>query len=514
MTAGRVHLVGAGPGDPDLISVRGLRRLRAADVVVHDHRVHPRQLRPVRPDAERIDVGTALPQPPGHDAIGRLLMEKAREGKTVVRLKWGDPLLFDSGGQEAALLREQGVPFEIVPGIPHVVGAAGCAGIALTDPDAGDALVVLRGREGRPGGAPDVDWARVAALDGAVVSCAGGVRLRAIIDALLAHGRPHDEPAALVVHGTLASQRTIRGALGALQRRVGDAPRGGSAVLVVGRAAGRPQLQWFEMRPLFGKRVLVTRPREQAAELCERLAELGAEPIEAPTIRIAPPDDWGPLDAACAAPDAFDWIVFTSVNGVEAFMRRLLAGPRDVRSVGGVRLCAIGPATAGRLHRYGLKVDLTPAEHRAEAVFDALRAAGPLAGARVLLPRADLAREMLAAALRDAGAEVTDVAAYRTALAGGGDDDRGDRPDVRKLLLDRQVDVVTFTSASTVRNFVTILGGKPAVDLLGTTTVASIGPVTAEAAERLGIETAIMPATYTVPALVDAIVDHFAGARR
>ena len=260
--------------------------------------------------------------------------------------------------------------------------------------------------------------------------------------------------------------------------------------------------------------MLVTRPREQAAELCDRLAELGAEPIEAPTIRIAPPDDCGPLDAACAAANTFDWIVFTSVNGVEAFMRRLLAGPRDVRSLGGVRLCAIGPATAGRLHRYGLKVDLTPDEHRAEAMFEALRAAGPLAGARVLLPRADLAREMLAAALRDAGAEVTDVAAYRTALAGGAGDDRGDRPDVRKLLLDRQVDVVTFTSASTVRNFVTILGGEPAAALLGTTTVASIGPVTAEAAARLGVETAIMPATYTVPALVDAIVDHFTGARR
>ena len=511
MKTGRVYLIGAGPGDPTLISVRGQHCLSAADVVVYDHRVHPRQLRAVRPDAERIDVGTAAPQPLEHDAIGYLLMEKAREGKTVVRLKWGDPLLFDSGGREAAFLRGQGVPFEIVPGIPHAVGGACCAGIPLTYPGAGDVLVFIRGHEGQTESTPDVDWAHVAPLGGTVVSHAGGIQLETIIDELLAHGRPASEPAALIIHGTAPRQRTVRGSLGELQHVVRDAQRRGSGVLVVGPVVRfRERLQWFENRPLFGRRVLVTRAQEQAAELVDRLAALGAEPIEAPTIRIVPPDDHGPLDAACAAVDSFDWIVLTSVNGVESFMRRLLAGPRDVRSLSGVKLCAIGPATAARLERYGLKVDLMPDEHRAEAVFDALREADDLAGRRVLLPRADLAREALARALREAGADVTEATAYRTVLDGSVP---GGGPDPYKLLLDQALDVVTFTSASTVRNFVRILGTGPAADLLGTTCVAAIGPVTAAAAKQLGIETRIMPPTYTIPALVDAIADHFAGTR-
>ncbi len=243
--------------------------------------------------------------------------------------------------------------------------------------------------------------------------------------------------------------------------------------------------------------------------MADRLLELGADPVEAPTIRIEPPEDYGALDAACEDISSYDWLVFTSVNGVDAFMSRLLDGSRDVRSLGSVRLCAIGPATAARLTRHGLRADLIPSEHRAEALFDALQQIDELAGKRFLLPRADLAREVLATSLERAGAHVTEVTAYRTVLAGGGRD-RG--PDVYRMLLEQEIDVVTFTSASTVRNFVKILGSGPAVDLLRTTLVASIGPITAEAAEELGIETAIMPSTYTIPALVDAIADHFAGA--
>ena len=284
--------------------------------------------------------------------------------------------------------------------------------------------------------------------------------------------------------------------------------RHGTGVLVVGRVVKlRQQLRWFDNRPLSGRRVLVTRAREQSAELVDRLLDLGAEPVEAPTIRITPPDDYGPLDTACATAASFDWIVFTSVNGADAFLQRLLAGPRDIRALGGVRLCAIGPATAGRLRRHGLKVDVMPAEHRAEAVFEALRQAGRLVGARVLLARADIAREMLADALRAAGAVVTEATAYRTVRADG-----WSGPELYALLRERPVDVVTFTSASTVRNFAEILGTESAAALLAATRVASIGPVTAAAATELGIETTIMPAAYTIPALVDAIADHFAGA--
>jgi uroporphyrinogen III methyltransferase/synthase len=502
-----VYLIGAGPGDPSLISVRGYRYLTAADVVVYDHLVHRRLLRAVRPDAEKIDVGAVAPRPLEQDAICFLLAEKAREGKTVARLKWGDPFVFDSGGKEALFLHEQAIPFEVVPGIPPAVGIASYAGVPVTYPGAGDTLILVRGHEHETSAPPHVDWGRIASLGGTVVTYADGPQLERIISALVGHGRSADEPAALVVNGTLPAQRTVQGTLKALLQTVKQMPNGQSAVLVVGRVVAlRDHLRWFDERPLFGKRILVTRSREQAGELVDLLAELGADPIEAPTIRIAPPMDYGPLDAACAQVGAFDWVVFTSANGVEHFMQRLLAGPGDVRDLKGVHLCAIGPATSDRLTRYGVKVDLMPVEHRADAIVEALRVREDLAGKRILLPRADLAREVLAAELRRAGSEVVEVTAYRTIAAGSGGDDE---VDIYKMLLDRGVDVVTFTSASTVRNFVKLLGTDPAADLLHTTVVASIGPVTAEAAQQFGIETTIMPSTYTVPALVEAIVEYF-----
>ena len=507
MKPASVYLIGAGPGEPTLISVRGLRYLSTADVVVYDHLVHHRLLQSVRPDAERIDVGAAAPQPLEQDAINFLLVDKAREGRTVARLKWGDPFIFDSGGKEALFLHEHGIPFEVVPGIPQTIGGPCYAGVPLTYPEAGDALVFIRGHEAETNTPPDVDWKRVAPLAGTVVSYAGGAQLEAIIDELLAHGRSPTEPAALILHGTLPHQRTIQGTLREIQGVVHDAQRRGSAVLVVGPVVGlREYLRWFDARPLFGKRILVTRAREQAAELVDRLLDLGADPVEAPTIRIEPPDDYGPLDEACANVGNFDWIVFTSVNGVDHFMRRLLEGPGDVRDLKGVRLCAIGPATAEQIKRHSIKIDLMPLEHRAEAVLEILRRTADLPGKRVLLPRADLARELLATELRRSGAEVADVTAYRTVLAGG---DRDTGPDIFKILLEQEIDVVTFTSASTVQNFVKILGAEPAADLLHTTLVASIGPVTADAAQQLGIKTNILPTTYTIPALVDAIAGYF-----
>ena len=259
------------------------------------------------------------------------------------------------------------------------------------------------------------------------------------------------------------------------------------------------------MRPLYGKRVLITRAQEQSSELVHRLTNLGADPIEAPTIKITPPENYEPLDKACAAISTFDWIIFTSVNGVDYFMQRLLGGPNDVRNLKGVRLCAIGPATAERLNRFGLKIDLMPSEHRAEAIIKIL-GADQIQGKRVLLPRADIAREVLATELRHAGAEVIEVTAYCTVLA---NTDHDETPDVYKMLLEQEIDVVTFTSASTVRNFVKILGSEATADLLQTTLVAAIGPVTAAAAKDLGIITNIMPTTYTIPALVDAITEHF-----
>lgn len=497
-----VFIVGAGPGDPGLITVRGLRRLEAADVVVYDHQIDARLLRSARADAEKIDVGPAAPRPPDQDAISLLLVEKAREGKAVVRLKWGDPFVFDSGGKEALFLHEQQIPFEVIPGVPATVGVPAYAGIPVTYPGAGDVVTFVRGHEAETNDPPRVEWDRLAGLDGTLVCYAGAQQVGAIASALLANGRPPDESAALVYHGTTPAQQTVVAPLA----EIAAAARKEPAMLVVGRVSGlREHLRWFDDRPLFGRRIVVTRSREQAAELVDMLEERGAEAIQTPTIRIAPPEDSEELERAAAEAASFNWIVFTSANAVDAFFARFLQRS-DIRDLKGVRLCAIGPSTSDRIGRFGVRADLVPDESRAEGVFEALKAAAPLAGARILLPRADIARDVLADQLRDAGAVVSDVIAYRTLVAGG---ERDADHDIYRMLLDRQIDAVTFTSASTVRNFVRTLGEEQAADLLNTTVVAAIGPVTAEAAQQLGIQVAVVPKKYTIPDLVDALVEHF-----
>jgi len=502
-----VYLIGAGPGDPGLITVRGLQCLAAADVVLYDHLVHPRLLRHSRADAEKIDVGVAAPQPLEQEAICYLLAEKAREGKIVARLKWGDPFVFDHGGSEALFLHEQGVRFEVVPGVPAGVGVPSYAGVPVTYPGGGDTLTFVRGHEDEGKTRASVDWSSLARLDGTIVCYAGAQQLPHILNALVSHGRPPEDAAALVYDGTLPTQVTVAGSLDHIARTAKRSNDRRPAILVVGRVAAlRDHLRWFDAKPLFGKRVLVTRPRDQAAELVDGLEAMGAEAIEAPMIRIAPPDDYGPLDDACNKAGTFDWIIFSSTNAVDSFIQRLLATPQDLRSLRSVKLCAVGPATTDRLAKYGLKVDLTPAEYRAESVLHAISASGDVQGLKVLLPRADIGRELLAEELRKQGAEVTEAIAYRTVVV---EPEREGEPDIYRMLLERRIDVVTFTSASAVRNFVKVLGAEPAADLLRTTIVASIGPVTAETATQCNIQTTIMPAAYTIPALVDAIVDYF-----
>ena len=508
MHAGTVYIVGAGPGDPSLISVRGRRYLAGADVVIHDHLVHPRLLRLAPPHAERIDVGAAAPQPLAQDAINLLLAEKAREDKIVLRLKWGDPFVFDSGGKEALFLHEQQIPFEVVPGVTAPVAGPCYAGVPVTYPGAGDTLVFVRGHEDGSNKPIRVDWEAITQLDGTVVCYAGPRQIPRVADALLAGGCSADESAAVIFDATLPRQRTVQGPLGALADQLKRSPEASAkpGILVVGRAAGlREHLRWFDERPLFGRRVVVTRSREQAGELIEMLEDLGAEAIEAPSIRVAPPADFAPLDAACARAGEFDWIIFAAANGVDWFIRRLLAGPGDIRSLKGPRLCAIGPATADRLAKFGIKVDLIPVESSVEAILDSLRAQTPLKGARVLCPKAE-GREVIADELRKAGAEVTEVVAYRTIEESlPADDDF----DLYKMLLEGQVDVVLFTSPSTVRGFARMIGEEQAADLLRTTVVACIGPVTAESAQRLGIEPTLVPAEYTIAGLMQALVDHY-----
>ena len=510
MTESIVYLIGTGPGNPELMTVRGLQCLAEADVVIYDHLVHPRLLQSARPDAEKIDVGMPAPVPSDQEAICYLLAEKAREGQVVARLKWGDPFIFDSGGSEALFLHEQRIRFEVIPGIPAAIGAASYAGVPLTYPGGGDTLTFVRGNEGAADTLPDVDWSSLATLDGTIVCYAGPAQLPAMLQALLKAGRPADDTAALIYDGTLPTQQTTVGTLADLARSVRDNTDRRPAILVIGRVAAlRENLRWYDDRPLFGKRVLVTRPREQAAEFVNLLQSLGATAIEAPMIRIAPPTDYAPLDDACANLERFDWVVFTSGNAVDSFMGRLLASSSDVRALNSVKLCAIDAGTAERFHRFGIKVDLTPPESRAESVLQALLESGDVRDVCFLLPRADIGRDVIGDELRKRGAVVTDVIAYRTVAI---DPEREDELDVYRMLLDRRIDIVTFTSPSSVRSFAELYGADAAADLLHTTSVAAIGPVTAEAAAQLGIECSIVPTHYTIEALCSAIVEHVQGA--
>jgi uroporphyrinogen III methyltransferase/synthase len=495
-----VYIVGAGPGDPSLLTVRGRDCLASADVILHDHRVPAAILRGARIDAVCIDVGAAAPKPLDQDAISYLLADKAREGKLVVRLKWGDPFVFDSGGKEAIFLHEQGIPFEVVSGVPLTIAGPAYAGVPLTYPEAGDAIVLLRGNEAETDETPRVNWTHIAGAGGTIVCHAGARQIIAIIRALLTHGRPADEAAVLVYDATTPRQKSIDGTLGDIAgRAVDDRP----ALLIVGPVVGlRGHLRWFDVRPLFGRRIVVTRAREQAAQLADALEQEGAEVITLPAIRILPPSDPAKLQAACDRAETFDWIVFTSTNAVRHFMREFLAR-RDIRDLKGPRICAVGPTTAAAITEYGVRVDLTASSYRSEGVVQALTDLG-IDRRRILLPRSEIARELLVEELRAAGGEVEDVAAYTTAGAA-----EGSGEDINRMLLDHEIDAVTFTSASTVRHFVDLIGSEVAADLLRATTVAAIGPVTAEAAAQLGITATVVPAEFTIPALVAALSAFF-----
>ena len=500
-----VFIIGAGPGAADLITVRGLRALQSAQVVIHDSRVHPRLLAMAPASAERIDVGSASPQAAEQDAINFLIAEKARDGQVVARLKWGDPFLFDRGGPEALFLHEQGVPFEVVPGVPTLVASPAFAGIPLSYPGAGDTITFLRGFEDEGRTPPVTDWASLARLGGTLACFTGPRQMTHIIGSLLSHGRNAAEPAAFVEHGGLSSQRTVTAPLGEIVGRVEAADGVGPGVLVIGPVvAFREHLQWFDNRPLFGRRVLVTRSRDQAPDLVELLELNGAEAVEAPVLRISPPSDAAPLERAAAGVRSFDWIVFTSTNAVVALVGQVLADAHDVRALAGPRVCAVGPGTASRLLRYGVSPDLEPSDHRPGGVVAALSDNGSLKGARVLLPVANLTGDALGEELRSAGAEVTEVAAYRATTV------ESDAHLGRyRELLERRIDAVTFTSANTVRAFVEIYGAEQSPDLLSGTVVATIGPGAADAAARAGIRVDMEAEGTTISSLVDGLVRYF-----
>lgn len=499
---GKVYLIGAGPGDPGLLTLRGKECLEEAAVVVYDSLVNPAVLDHAPERAERIYVGKhegrhTIPQ----EEINALLIARAKEGNTVARVKGGDPFIFGRGGEEAEALAEAGIPFEVVPGVTSAVAAPAYAGIPLTHRELTSSVAFITGHEATPKRPDQVDWAKLATGAGTLVLYMGIRNLPVLAEALIRHGRDPRTPAAVIRWGTTPRQETVVGTLEEIAEKARNLSPPG--IIVVGEVVAlRDRLRWFEARPLLGKRVLVTRTREQAGDLTRRLERLGAEVVPCPTIALIPPESWEPLDAAIRRIETYDWVIFTSPNGVRFFRERLRALGRDLRALGRARVAAIGPQTAAALEEAGILADLVPARFQAEGVVEAM-AGEPLAGRRILLPRAAVAREILPETLRGRGATVDVVPAYRTVPP------RDIATDVCRLLAERCIDVVTFTSASTVGHFAALCGEAPYREWLRGVEVACIGPVTARQAEELGIKPTILPETFTIPALVEAIVGRF-----
>jgi len=504
VSTGYVYLVGAGPGDPGLLTLRGRDCLRRAEVVIYDYLANPLLLREAPPEAECIFVGKCRgnhhrPQ----DEINALLVEKAKAGKRVVRLKGGDPFIFGRGGEEAQVLRRHGIPFEIVPGVTAGHAAAAYAGIPLTHRDFTTSLGMVTGHLDSREDLDHIDWPHLANGCGTLVFYMGVANLERIAAELVRHGRPASTPVALVRWATLPAQETLIGTLGDIAQQVAANGFKPPAVIIVGEVVKlRDELRWFDNRPLFGKRILVTRSLDQADEFATRLRELGAEPLLCPTIAIAPPLDTAPLDAAIADLAAVDYLVLTSVNAVESFFTRLIASGRDARALAGITLVTVGPKTGAALTPYGLKPDLVPGDYRAEGVVALLR--DRVAGKKILYPKAALARDLIVSQLTAAGAEVVAPVAYGSAPPAGA------ATTLRELLA-QGVDLLTFTASSTVRNFVDLLRAD---DLSTAVAIpaASIGPLTSATARELGLDVVVEPAEATIEAMVEAIVAFFATA--
>lgn len=507
---GMVYLVGAGPGDPGLLTLRGKECLEQADIVLYDYLANPALLDYAPADAERVYVGRrGRGQYQEQSEINRVLIERARAGQVVVRLKGGDPFVFGRGGEEAEAVAAAGVPFEVVPGVTAAVAVPAYAGIPVTHRTLASTMTVVTGHEDPSKGTTVIDWPKLAATSGTLVFMMGMKTLPLIVSRLLEEGRPAETPVAAVRWGTRAEQRTVIGTLQDIVVRTAQAAMEPPTVIVVGDVVKlRDQLNWFEKRPLFGKRIVVTRPREQAVEFARLLAAYGAEAMTAPTIKLVPPPSWERLDQAIARLSDYSWLIFTSVNGIAPFMERLKKARKDVRSLASLMIGAIGPRTAEELARYGLAADLVPTEFQAEGMVAAM-SRHELQGAKILIPRAEVAREFLPEQLRMKGAVVDVVPVYTTVLP------QADLSRLKEELLAGAIDVVTFTSSSTVANFIELMGGRnEARRLAAKTIVACIGPITARTAGEHGLSVTIMPGENTVPALAQAIARFYReGAR-
>ena len=503
---GVVYLVGAGPGDPGLLTIRAKELIEKADVIIYDYLANEIFLNYARKDAELIYVGkTGGAHTMKQEEINRLLCKKALMGLNVVRLKGGDPFIFGRGGEEAQELIRTDIPFEVVPGVTSAIAVPAYAGIPLTHRDYTATVAFITGNEDPTKEQSNIDWAKISTGIGTLVFLMGIGNLASIADELIRHGRSPETPVAVIHKGTVPAQKSVEGTLGNIAdiaKQKGITPPG---IIVVGDVVSlRRELNWFEQRPLYGRRIVVTRAREQASRFIEALRLLGAECIEFPTIEITPPVSWDALDKSIRELGNYHWLIFTSVNGVDYFFKRLFELGEDVRGLKDIRVAAIGPRTAESIRSRGINPDLVPDEYMAEAVVDAFRGKD-LKGIKILIPRAAEAREILPDELIKMGALVDVVEAYRTVMPDTGAEKLGG------MLEKGEIDMVTFTSSSTVTNFVSMFKGREdsLKTWMGNVAVACIGPVTARTAEEKGFKTGISPKEYTIEALTTAIVEYF-----
>jgi len=501
---GKVFLVGAGPGDPELITARGLRRLREADLVLYDALVHPDQLDEARDDAELLFVGKRAGRASERQSeINRKMVDAAKAGKTVVRLKGGDPYLFGRGSEEAELLAARGIPFEVVPGVPSPLAATAYAGLSLTHRELASSVAYVTATESVEKDRSGHDWSKLATATQTLVIFMGMRKLGSLMDLLVEHGRSPETPAAVVHWASLPKQKTVVGTVADIAERATRAGLGLPALTIVGEVVRlRESLRWFDTKPLFGKRVLITRAVKQAKSLARLLRDEGAQPVLAPTIRFEPPTDAGALQDAVSHLDCYDWILFTSSNGVDAVFDEMHRAGFDARAIGHAKLCAIGKKTALAIERRGVRPDLVSADARAEGVVEAL---SPEISerSRVLLPRAEVGRELLPDALRSRGADVDVVVAYRTLPPS-----RGEARRIAAMLSPDEIDSVLFTSSSTVRHLVDLLGDR-AIEALSDVDLFSIGPITTQAALSLGLSVRATSEEQTIESLVETVRSYY-----
>jgi uroporphyrinogen III methyltransferase/synthase len=500
-----VVLVGAGPGNPGYLTLRAVECLARADLVLYDKLVPPQMLEHAPPEAERICVtDLAERHVERYEPIHQTLLDAARRGQRVVRLKGGDPFLFGRGGEEAEVLRAAGIPYEIVPGVTAALGAAACAGIPLTHRAHASAVAFVTGHENPAKPESALDWQALARFPGTLTIYMGMSRLAEIARTLIAHGKPAATPAAVVQRATTGAQQTVEAPLSGIAAAVQAAGLSSPAVTLIGPVVSlRSRLAWFEQRPLFGQRVLVTRPRHQAVDMVRRLEELGAVVYVLPVVAIREPADWAPVDRAIARLSSYQWLVFTSVNGVQAFLGRLRRLGNDLRALGGLKLAAIGPSTGEALERYFLKADLVPTVFTSEHLAAALK---PVAsGQRVLLARADRGRELLHEQLARV-AEVDQIAVYSQT------DTVAPDPEVLNALSRGEINLVTVTSSNIARALVAALDAPARARFeSGEVKVISISEVTSEAIQALGLPVAHQAREATTAGIVQALVELVTG---